>query len=45
MNLDIQFKGLYYFGHEKSSIHFAVSPQGFIVFDDKKGNKVDMYPV
>ena len=42
MNSDRKFKGLYYAGHEKSSIYFAVSPQGFIVFDDKKGNKVDI---
>jgi len=42
MNSERQFKGLYYVGHKKSSVHFTVSSQGVLVFDDDKGNKIDI---
>ena len=42
MNSERKFKGLYYVGHEKSSVNFTISSLGVVAFDDDKGNKIDI---
>jgi len=42
MSSSTQFKGLYYAGHEKFSVHFSVSSHGLIEFEYDKANKLDI---
>jgi len=42
MNSAQQFRGLFYAGHEKSSINMSISTHGVVEFEDKKGKKIDI---
>jgi Zn-dependent protease with chaperone function len=42
MSLAQQFRGLFYAGHEKSSVHFTISAHGVVEFEDNSGSKVDI---
>ncbi len=42
MSSEQQFKGLYYAGHEKTSIYFTVSTHGVVEFEDENGDKVEI---